>query len=172
MAAHRAPSSRRFTLPGRRAAIAVAVGAGVVLTPLPAFAAAGPVASVAAPSTPIVAPTHAAQVAVNTAMAKLGKPYVWGAAGPNSFDCSGLVQYAYKAAGINLPHSSAAQSQVGKAVSQSALKPGDLVFFYSGPSHVGIYIGNGNVVHAPTTGDVVKVSPMKYMPFNSARRLA
>jgi cell wall-associated NlpC family hydrolase len=171
MAAHRAPSSRRFTLPGRRAAVAVAVGAGVVLTPLPAFAAAGPVASVAAPSTPVVASSHAAQVAVDTAMSKLGKPYVYGATGPNSFDCSGLVQYAYKAAGITLPRTSAAQSQVGTAVSQSALKPGDLVFFYSGPSHVGIYIGGGNVVHAPTTGDVVKVTPVSAMPFHSARHV-
>jgi cell wall-associated NlpC family hydrolase len=171
MAAHRAPSSRRFTLPGRRAAVAIAVGAGVVLTPLPAFAAAGSVASVAAPSTPIVAPTHAAQVAVNTAMSKLGKPYVYGAAGPNSFDCSGLVQFSYKAAGINLPRTSAAQSQVGTPVSQSALQPGDLVFFYSGPSHVGIYIGGGNVVHAPTTGDVVKVTPVSAMPFHSARHV-
>jgi cell wall-associated NlpC family hydrolase len=172
MAAHRAPSTRRLRIPGRRAAVALAVGAGVVLTPLPAFASAGPVAAVAAPSAPIVASSHAAQVAVNTAMAQLGKPYVWGAAGPGSFDCSGLALYAYKAAGISLPHSSAMQSRIGTPVSINALRPGDLVFFYSGPSHVGIYIGNGNVVHAPTTGDVVKVSPMKYMPFNSARRLA
>jgi cell wall-associated NlpC family hydrolase len=161
-----------FRLPGRRAAVALAVGAGVVLTPLPAFASAGPVASVAAPSTPIVAPTHAAQVAVNTAMSKLGKPYVWAAAGPNAFDCSGLVQYAYKAAGISLPHSSSMQSRIGAPVSISNLRPGDLVFFYSGPSHVGIYIGNGNVVHAPQAGDVVKVTPMKYMPFHNARRVA
>jgi cell wall-associated NlpC family hydrolase len=172
MAASRDPFFRRVRIPGRRAAVAVAVGAGVVLTPLPALASAAPVASVAAPTAPVVAPTHAAQVAVNTAMAQLGKPYVWAAAGPGSFDCSGLTLYAYKAAGISLPHSSAAQSKLGTAVSINNLQPGDLVFFYSGPSHVGIYIGNGNVVHAPTTGDVVKVSPMKYMPFNSARRVA
>jgi cell wall-associated NlpC family hydrolase len=172
MAAFRAPLSRRVRISGRRAAVAVAVGAGVVLTPLPALASAGPVASVAAPTAPVVAPTQAAQVAVNTAMAQLGKPYVWAAAGPSAFDCSGLTQYAYKAAGISLPHSSAMQSQIGTPVSIANLRPGDLVFFYSGPSHVGIYIGNGNVVHAPTTGDVVKVTPMQYMPFNSARRLA
>ena len=79
----------------------------MVLTPLPAFASAGPVASVAAPTAPVVAPTYAAQVAVNTAMAQLGKPYIWGAAGPGAFDCSGLTEYAYRAAGISLPHSSA-----------------------------------------------------------------
>jgi cell wall-associated NlpC family hydrolase len=172
MAAFRAPLSRRVRISGRRAAVAVAGGAGVVLTPLPALASAGPVASVVAPTAPVVAPTQAAQVAVNTAMAQLGKPYVWAAAGPSAFDCSGLTQYAYKAAGISLPHSSAMQSQIGTPVSIANLRPGDLVFFYSGPSHVGIYIGNGNVVHAPTTGDVVKVTPMQYMPFNSARRLA
>jgi cell wall-associated NlpC family hydrolase len=170
MAAH-ATSPRSFRIPGRRAAVALAVGAGVVLTPLPAFAAAGPVASVAAPSAPVIAPTHAAQIAVDTALSKLGGTYVWGAAGPNAFDCSGLVQYAYKAAGIALPHSAAMQSRMGAPVAQNALRPGDLVFFYAGPSHVGIYIGNGNVVHAPTVGDVVKVTPVKYMPFTSARRL-
>jgi cell wall-associated NlpC family hydrolase len=171
MAAHRAPSTRRLRLPGRRAAVAVAVGAGVVLTPLPAFAAAGPVASVAAPTTHVVASTHAEQVAVDAALSKLGSPYVWGAAGPSAFDCSGLAVWAYKQAGVSLPHNSAAQSRVGTPVSINALRPGDLVFFYSGPSHVGIYVGNGDVVHAPNAGDVVKVTPMKYMPFNSARRV-
>ena len=172
MAAHRSSSSLLSRIPGRRAAVALAVGAGVVLTPLPALAASGSVASVAAPTTAIVAPTHAAQVAVDTAMKQLGKPYVWAGAGPNSFDCSGLTQYAYKAAGISLPHSAAMQSKLGTAVSRTALKPGDLVFFYSGPSHVGIYIGNDEVVHAPTTGDVVKITKVSAMPFTSARRLA
>jgi cell wall-associated NlpC family hydrolase len=112
----------------------------------------------AAASAPIVADSAAAQTAVDTAMAQRGKPYVWAAAGPGSFDCSGLVQYAYKAAGISLPHSSLQQSTMGKAVSRSDLQPGDLVFFYSPVSHVGIYIGNGQMVHAPTSGDVVKVA--------------
>src|SRR4051812_8466714 len=111
-----------------------------------------------AASGPIVADSAAAQTAVDTAMAQRGKPYVWAAAGPGSFDCSGLVLYAFKAAGISLPHSSLQQSKMGQAVSRSALKPGDLVFFYSPVSHVGIYIGNGQMVHAPTSGDVVKVA--------------
>jgi cell wall-associated NlpC family hydrolase len=111
-----------------------------------------------APSGPIVADSAAAQTAVDTAMAQRGKPYVWAAAGPGSFDCSGLMMYAYKAAGISLPHSSLQQSKMGQAVSRSELKPGDLIFFYSPVSHVGMYIGNGQMVHAPTSGDVVKVA--------------
>jgi cell wall-associated NlpC family hydrolase len=105
-------------------------------------------------------------------MAQRGKPYVWAAAGPGSFDCSGLMQYAYAAAGVNLPHSSLGQSRMGTPVARNALQPGDLVFFYSPVSHVGMYIGNGDIVQAPTAGDVVKVTPLAVMPgYNSARRL-
>ena len=126
-----------------------------------------------APSGPIVAGSRAAQIAVDTALAQRGKPYVWAADGPGSFDCSGLTMYAYGAAGIGLPHSAAMQSQMGQPVSRSQLQPGDLVFFYSPVSHVGIYIGNGEMVHAPTTGDVVKISNIDVMGyFAGARRLA
>jgi peptidoglycan DL-endopeptidase CwlO len=125
------------------------------------------------PAAPVVANSQAAQVAVNTALAQRGKPYVWAAAGPGSFDCSGLMQYAYRAAGVSLPHSSLAQSQMGKPVAKADLQPGDLVFFYSPVSHVGIYIGNGQMVHAPTSGDVVKITPLSVMPgYAMARRLA
>jgi cell wall-associated NlpC family hydrolase len=121
---------------------------------------------------PIVASSQAAQVAVDTAMAQRGKPYVWAAAGPGSFDCSGLVQFAYAAAGVGLPHSSRMQSQMGAAVSRDQLQPGDLVFFYSPVSHVGMYIGNGQMVHAPTSGDVVKVADIDAMGgYNTARRI-
>ncbi len=116
-----------------------------------------------AASGPIVADSQAAQIAVDTAMAQRGKPYVWAAAGPGSYDCSGLVQYAYAAAGIGLPHSSRMQSQMGQQVSRAELRPGDLVFFYSPVSHVGIYIGNGQMVHAPTFGDVVRVASVDSM---------
>ncbi|TFV74378.1 NlpC/P60 family protein [Blastococcus sp. CT_GayMR19] len=143
----------------------------MALTPLPALAAPA-AAPVAVQSAAVVAPTAAAQVAVDTALAQLGKPYVWGAAGPNGFDCSGLTQYAYGAAGIGLPHSSRMQAGVGALVAHGDLQPGDLVFFYSPISHVGIYIGNGQMVHAPTSGDVVKVTDIGYMPFSGARRLA
>jgi cell wall-associated NlpC family hydrolase len=119
------------------------------------------------------APTAAAQVAVNTALAQVGDPYVWGASGPNAFDCSGLTQYAYSAAGISLPHSSSAQSRMGAPVSRDQLQPGDLIFFYSPVSHVAMYIGNGQMVHASTSGQPVKVVSVDSMPgYNSARRIA
>jgi cell wall-associated NlpC family hydrolase len=126
-----------------------------------------------APSGPVVASSEAAQIAVDTAMAQRGKSYVWAASGPGSFDCSGLTAFAYHAAGIDLPHSSALQSKMGQAVSRADLQPGDLVFFYSPVSHVGIYIGNGQMVHAPTTGDVVKVANLDSMgSFAGGRRMA
>jgi cell wall-associated NlpC family hydrolase len=126
-----------------------------------------------AASGPVVASSDAAQTAIDVAMAQRGKPYVWAASGPGSFDCSGLTAYAYKAAGISLPHSSALQSRTGQAVSRADLQPGDLVFFYSPVSHVGIYIGNGQMVHAPTSGDVVKVASVDSMGhFAGGRRIA
>ncbi|WP_309229962.1 C40 family peptidase [Blastococcus sp. TML/M2B] len=128
---------------------------------------------IAAASAPVVADGAAAQVAITTAMAQRGKPYVWAAGGPGSFDCSGLTQYAFRAAGISLPHSSRLQAQMGQAVARADLRPGDLVFFYSPVSHVGIYIGNGQMVHAPTSGDVVKVAPVDVMGgYAGARRIS
>lgn len=119
----------------------------------------------------ITAPAAARTSALSKAMSKIGAPYVWGAAGPGSFDCSGLVLWSYKQVGVSLPHSSQAQSRMGTPVAKSDLRPGDLVFFYSPVSHVAIYIGNGKVVHASTSGQPVKVSDLKNMPFNSARRI-
>src|SRR5437773_9781066 len=87
----------------------------------------------------------------------LGARYVWGGSGPAGFDCSGLVMYVYAQVGVSLPHSSYAQFNMGTPVGISQLEPGDLVFF-TGASHVGIYIGGGQVIHAPHTGDVVKLS--------------
>ena len=111
--------------------------------------------------------------AVDTALAQVGDPYVWGAGGPDAFDCSGLTQYAYSAAGVSLPHSSSSQSRMGMAVSRGELQPGDLVFFYSPVSHVGMYIGNGQMVHASTSGQPVKVASLDSMgSYNSARRIA
>lgn len=98
---------------------------------------------------------------VSIALAQLGKPYHWGADGPDSFDCSGLMMYCYAQIGIYLPHSAAAQYDCGERVSRGDLKPGDLVFFgRSHISHVGMYIGDGNFIHAPHTGDVVKISSL------------
>lgn len=109
--------------------------------------------------------------AMAMAMGKLGSPYRWGAAGPGVFDCSGLVYWSYRQTGLTLPRSSRAQSQVGTAVSKGALQPGDLVFFYRPVSHVAIYIGNGRVVDASTSGKPVKISNLNDMPFTSARRI-
>ncbi|MGZ6868622.1 MAG: C40 family peptidase, partial [Blastococcus sp.] len=98
----RTSTARRPVRLGRSSFVALVVGAGVALTPLPALANA-PAPAPAAAAAPVAAPTAAAQTAVNTALAQLGKPYAWGGAGPASFDCSGLTQYAYAAAGIPLP---------------------------------------------------------------------
>jgi peptidoglycan DL-endopeptidase CwlO len=112
-----------------------------------------------------------AKSALSEARSKLGVPYVWGAAGPNSFDCSGLVQWAFKQVGIKLPRVAAAQSQVGTPVSRNNLRPGDLVFFYTPVSHVGIYIGDNKILHASEPGEPVKISDMTYFPFHNARRV-
>jgi cell wall-associated NlpC family hydrolase len=98
-----------------------------------------------------------AAVAVQAAYNELGKPYSWGAAGPSSFDCSGLTMWSWGKAGVSLPHSSQAQYSSGNHVSRSDLQPGDLVFFGSPIHHVGIYIGNGQMISAPHSGDVVKI---------------
>jgi cell wall-associated NlpC family hydrolase len=111
-----------------------------------------------------------AAVAVRTAYAQLGDPYVWGAGGPGSFDCSGLTAYAWRAAGVSLPHSSRAQAGSGRHVSRSQLRPGDLVFFYSPISHVGIYIGGGRMIHAPHPGASVEISSISTMPYSGAVR--
>ena len=96
--------------------------------------------------------------AVQVALAQVGKPYAWGGSGPNSFDCSGLVTYAYRSAGIShLPRSSAAMYSATTRISRSDLRPGDLVFYHSPVSHVAIYIGNGQVVEAPNSGNHVRV---------------
>jgi cell wall-associated NlpC family hydrolase len=102
-------------------------------------------------------PTHGGVVGV--ALSQLGTPYVWGGAAPGGFDCSGLVMWAYAQVGVSLPHSSYAQYGMGVPVSRDELAPGDLVFF-DGLGHVGIYIGGGQFVHAPHTGDVVKISSL------------
>ena len=118
-----------------------------------------------------LAPGSAAAVAVKTALAHVGDPYVWGATGPNGFDCSGLTSYAWAAAGFALPHSSLAQSQMGRAVSRSQLQPGDLVYFYSPVSHVGLYIGHGMMVHARTFGQGVAVASVDMAGYRGARRI-
>ena len=111
-----------------------------------------------------------AAVAVRTAYAQLGDPYVYGASGPNAFDCSGLTMYSWHAAGVALPHSSSAQYSSGRHVARSSLQPGDLVFFYSPISHVGIYIGGGKMIDAPHPGLSVRITSISQLPYSGAVR--
>ncbi len=104
------------------------------------------------------------------ARAQLGDPYRFASAGPNSFDCSGLTYAAWKSVGVSLPRSSRSQAGAGTSVSKSNLQPGDLVFFYSPISHVALYAGNGQIIHAPRPGKSVEYTSMSYMPFASAKR--
>ncbi|MCP9619867.1 NlpC/P60 family protein [Nocardia otitidiscaviarum] len=136
----------------------------VVIPPIPGV-------EVPPPPAPFVAPQKTAgELAVDAALSKVGSPYVYGAAGPNAFDCSGLVKWSYAQAGVDLPRTSYAQLNAGTPVSYDALQPGDIVSFYGG-GHSGIYVGNGEVVHASTSGQPVKVAPISSMPFTGARRV-
>ncbi|NUV63198.1 NlpC/P60 family protein [Streptomyces sp. CAI-85] len=103
-----------------------------------------------------------AEKALAFARAQIGKPYVWGATGPGSYDCSGLTQAAWKAAGVTLPRTTYDQVTFGTTVSLADARPGDLVFFYEGVSHVGIYIGNGMMIHAPKPGTYVREESVYY----------
>ena len=120
---------------------------------------------------PAAAPASGrAAAAVSYAMAQVGDAYVYGATGDDAFDCSGLTMRAWGAAGVGLPHSSSAQFGSGARISASALQPGDLVFYYSPISHVGIYIGNGMIVHAANPGTGVNVAGLYSMPYVGAVR--
>ncbi|MFE3584584.1 C40 family peptidase [Streptomyces vinaceus] len=110
--------------------------------------------------------------AVAFAYGAIGKPYVWGATGPGSFDCSGLTQAAWRSAGVSLPRTTYTQINAGQRVSRDQLAPGDLVFFYSGVTHVGLYVGNGQMIHAPRPGSTVRVAPIDSMPWAGASRPA
>jgi cell wall-associated NlpC family hydrolase len=141
-----------------------AASLSLVLTPATATAAE------AASST--AAPSSAAQTAVDTARGQVGKPYQYGAAGPDSYDCSGLTQYAYRSAGIELPHSSRSQSEMGTPVDRADLQPGDLVFFYQPVSHVGIYVGDGQMVDAGDEDTGVVQRSVDMQGYDFARRIA
>jgi cell wall-associated NlpC family hydrolase len=109
--------------------------------------------------------------AINYALGQVSDAYVYGATGPDAFDCSGLTMMAWAQAGVSLPHSSSGQMSYGTPVSSSDLQPGDLVFYYSPVSHVGIYIGNGQIVDAANPSTGVRVAGVFSMPFSGARRL-
>lgn len=178
--------------PVRRAAIAGAVALGALVVPAapalaqpvtipgvgtfdvpdaPGVPALPNVPAPVAPAAPFVAPTtSAAQQAASAAQSKIGAPYVYGAAGPNAFDCSGLVQWAFQQAGVSVPRTSEAQAGTGRPVAQGDLQVGDIISFYGG-GHSGIYVGNGNVVHASTEGSPVSIASVASMPYNGARRI-
>ncbi|MGB7363169.1 MAG: C40 family peptidase [Rhodococcus sp. (in: high G+C Gram-positive bacteria)] len=200
MAKHRKPSTT--SRPVRNVIVAGALTAGAVAIPAaPAFAAPvnipgigtfevpdeilsqlpplpqAPIAQhpqapfIPALPAPVAPVASAAQAAVQAAESKIGAPYVYGAAGPSAFDCSGLMQWAYQQAGIDLPRTSYQQAAAGVPVSLNNLQPGDIVSFYGG-SHSGMYVGNGNVVHASTESQPVKIAPLSSMPFDGASRFA
>ncbi|MGY1915816.1 C40 family peptidase [Blastococcus sp. SYSU DS0973] len=175
MTTTRTSSTTRRSLRG--AALALVTGAGIALTPLTASASApapAPVAAtpVALASAPVAAPDHAARVAVDTALAQVGKPYVWGGTGPGGYDCSGLTWSAYQAAGVEIPRTSRAQSTAGVFVDRANLRPGDLIFFYDPVGHVGMYVGDGLMVHSSTFGQPVAVVPVDSVwGYNTARRV-
>ncbi len=125
------------------------------------------------PATPEPAPAPSGEVggAVSTALAQVGDAYVWAAQGPDAFDCSGLTMYSWAAAGVSLPHSAAMQSTMGVPVTRESLQPGDLVFYYSPISHVGIYAGNGQLVHAANPSAPVNVTSVDSMPIAAMRRI-
>jgi cell wall-associated NlpC family hydrolase len=156
----------RAALAARHAA-EVSRAAARTETTAPAAPAAPP-----APPAPVAAPAASggAAAAVQFALAQVGDAYVYGAAGPDAYDCSGLTMAAWAQGGVSLPHSSSAQTGSGTPVSISALQPGDLVFYYSPISHVGMYIGNGMVVHAANPSVGVRTDPVGSMPISGAVR--
>ncbi|WP_036396728.1 peptidoglycan hydrolase RipC [Mycolicibacterium cosmeticum] len=114
--------------------------------------------------------TGEGMAAVQAALTRIGSPYSWGAEGPGAFDCSGLVKWAFQQAGISLPHSSYAQAAGGQPVSTDQMQPGDVISYYSDASHVGIYIGDGMMVHASTFGVPVRIAPVNNAPIYNVRR--
>ena len=152
-----------FQLPGVPAQVTFDLPEGIAL---PAGLAQAAPVEFAAPA-PVVT---TGQRILDAASTRVGSPYVWGATGPNSFDCSGLTSWAYQQAGISIPRTSQAQIGGGTQVAKADLQPGDIVAFYSGASHVGIYAGNGQVVHAPYSGTSVSYAPLDSMPFYGATR--
>ncbi|WP_233489446.1 NlpC/P60 family protein [Blastococcus sp. TF02-9] len=180
MTTFRTSSTARRSLRG--ATFALLTGAGIALSPVAASAHAGPAptavpaqvsAATALPVAYTAAPRDTALAAAHVAMAQQGKPYRWGGAGPDAFDCSGLVYSSFKAVGVTLPRTSRAQSTAGVPVAHRDLRAGDLLFFYSPVGHVGIYLGYGVMVHSSTYGTPVSIVPVSSMPgITAARRVA
>lgn len=143
---------------------------------IPAFKAnqgGGYAAAVEAPAAAAPAPAPSQSVGekvLAAARSAIGSPYVYGANGPSAFDCSGLTSWAYQQAGVSIPRTSQAQASAGTPVSLDALQPGDIIVYYSGASHVGIYTGNGTIIDALNSGTPVGERSLHYMPIHSAVR--
>jgi cell wall-associated NlpC family hydrolase len=120
--------------------------------------------------TDVVVPDGRAAAALAAARSALGRPYVWGASGPSGFDCSGLMQWSYAHAGIHLPRTSQEQRFAGRQIPLSQARPGDLVVYRSDASHVAMYAGHGQVIHAPHPGAPVRYDPVGMMPISSVTR--
>ena len=171
----------------RRAAVAGAIALGAMILPAtPALAdpvtvpgigtfdvpfAVPPLPPIPGVPTPFAAPIiSAGEQALQAAQSKLGSPYVWGATGPNAFDCSGLVMWAYNQVGVGLPRTSESQAGAGYAVSVDDLRPGDIII-YNGGGHAALYAGDGNIIHASTSGTPVQYAPLHSMAVYAARRI-
>ncbi|MFD5567676.1 C40 family peptidase [Streptomyces cadmiisoli] len=111
-----------------------------------------------------------AKAALDFAYAQLGKPYEWGATGPDSFDCSGLTGASWRAAGVSLPRTVKQQYDAGRKVARQDMQPGDIIYWYNDTQHNGLYVGNGKAIHAPRTGKNVEITPVDSMPFFAASR--
>ncbi|WP_422746438.1 peptidoglycan hydrolase RipC [Mycobacterium sp. WMMD1722] len=135
--------------------------------PAPGLPGAIPPGDIAPPAPPV---GGQGAIAVQAALSRIGSPYSWGGSGPGQFDCSGLVMWSFQQAGLSLPHSSQALAAGGQPVSMDQMQPGDLVTYYSDASHVGIYIGDGMMVHASTYGTPVRVAPVNNAPIYNVRR--
>jgi len=157
----------------QQAAMARPAGPGALPPSVLAAPIAGPgsdIAALAALPRPGGGGSGAGAAAVQAALTRLGDPYVWGGSGPGAFDCSGLVMWSFQQAGVFLPHSSQMQSGGGQAVSTDQMQPGDVVTYYSDASHVGLYIGDGMIVHASTYGVPVAVESVNNAPIYNVRR--
>ncbi|MGZ9932856.1 NlpC/P60 family protein [Streptomyces sp. NC-S4] len=177
LAAHKAEAEEKLTAAKNLLAKLTAEERAAYEAQSPGGPATGPAAAAASSPAGATAPAppsdgSRAGRAVAFAYGAIGKPYVWGATGPGSFDCSGLTQAAWRSAGVSLPRTTYTQINAGRRVSRDQLAPGDLVFFYSGVTHVGLYVGNGQMVHAPRPGSTVRLAPIDSMPWAGASRPA
>jgi cell wall-associated NlpC family hydrolase len=165
------PQGRRLTLTGKLSGgYAQTIFQGRARWVSVAYLASTPGNTVSMAPRPVTSPSKGT-AALAFAKKQLGKPYRFGAAGPSSYDCSGLTLAAWRSVGVTMPRTSQQQYRQGRKIARSQLRAGDLVFFYSqSPSHVGIYVGDGTIIHAPRPGRSVEYSKLSYMPYAGAVR--